>query len=152
MIRSLRRFMGGLGVIALLCTATATITAAPTYAADTFKSGDGCTATFLTFPAWYDGLPRDGCAIQSPQGDSDAVGGFVWLIVLNIIEIVLQLIGYAAAGFIIFGGFKYVTSVSSADKSAAARKTILNAIIGLAISFLSVVIVNLISGNIQANP
>ena len=107
-----------------------------------------CGDTLLTFPAWFKGLTDGNCNIQSPS----AVGGiskFIWIIVLNVIEMGLQLVGYIAAGFIIAGGYKYLISAGSADGMVKARKTILNAIIGLGISIFSVAIVNLVSGAIK---
>lgn len=112
---------------------------------------DDCTAPFLTFPAWYDGLPREGCIIQTPDVDKNGGGlpAFIFRIVLNVIEMALQIVAYAAVGFIIYGGFKYLTSAGSPDRITAGRKIITNAIIGLVISMLSVVIVTLIAGNIK---
>jgi hypothetical protein len=127
-------------------------------------SGRECKSSFLGFPAWYDGLPRkEGtCNIamsekieKNEQGQDEEVTNegslqnFILLIALNVIEIGLRLVGYAAVGFIIYGGFKYLTSAGSADRVTAGRKIILNAIIGLVLSFFSVAIVNLVAGNIQ---
>jgi hypothetical protein len=61
---------------------------------------------------------------------------------------ILQLVGYIAVGFIIFGGYKYMISAGSPDGMVKARKTITNAIIGLVISIFSVAIVKIISGAI----
>ena len=111
------------------------------------------TNRFLTFPAWYRGITNADCEIKNPTAGAgkDTAGGlskFIWTIVLNIIEIALQIIAYAAAGYIIFGGFKYLTSTGSPDKTVAARKTIIHALVGLVLSFMSIAIVNLIVGNI----
>lgn len=99
---------------------------------------------FLTFPAWYDGLVDGSCDIKSP----DTVGGlspFIWKIVTNVIEIALQAVAYISVGFIIYGGYLYMIGAGSADKMVNARKTILNAVVGLVISFFSVVAINLIA-------
>lgn len=104
-----------------------------------------CNTTLLTFPAWYRGVVDDSCNIKSPT-DSGGLPTFIWTIGLNVIEIMLQLVGYIAVGFIIAGGFKYLTSTGSADDIAKAKKTILNAIIGLVISIFSVAIVNIVAG------
>lgn len=104
-----------------------------------------CNTTLLTFPAWYRGVVDDSCNIKSPT-DSGGLPTFIWTIGLNIIEIMLQLVGYIAVGFIIVGGFKYLTSTGSADDIAKAKKTILNAVIGLVISIFSVAIVNIVAG------
>lgn len=106
------------------------------------------TAAFLTFPAWYRGLAvdngRNGCDITAP--DSDNLGGFIWHIVLNVVEIGLQLVGYAAFGFILFAGFQFLTSAGDPAQAARARQTIFNAAIGIFISFAAVAVVNLVVG------
>lgn len=111
----------------------------------------GCGGSFLTFPTWYRGLDEKkgaDCEIKSPT----AVGGirpFIITIIANVIEIALQLVAYISVGFIIYGGYLYMIGTGTADKMVSARKTILNAIIGLVISFFSIAIVNLVAGNIK---
>ena len=81
----------------------------------------------------------------NPSGSKDAgIGTYIGIIALNVIEIVLQLIGYIAAFFIIYGGFMYMTQGSEASKVEQAKKTIIGAVIGLVISMSSIAIVNLI--------
>lgn len=104
-----------------------------------------CNERLLTFPAWYKGLVDGSCNIKSPT----AVGGlpaFIVKIGLNVIEFMLQLVGYLAVGYIIYGGFRYLTSAGSPDDIAAGKKTILNAVIGLVISIFSIGIVNIVAG------
>ena len=108
-----------------------------------------CNDRLLTFPAWFRGLTvsDDNCDIKSPT----AAGGlqkFIWTIALNILEVLLQLVGYISVGFIIAGGFKYMTSSGSSDGMAKARTTILNAVVGLGISLFSVAIVNVVAGSL----
>lgn len=104
-----------------------------------------CRQYLLTFPAWYRGIvDTSTCDIKSPTAVG-GIGSFIWTIALNSIEILLNLIGYAAVGFIIYGGYKYMISAGSPDGMVAARKTILNAVIGLAISIAAVAIVRTIS-------
>lgn len=112
-----------------------------------------CDAYLLTMPAWYNGLTTgngDNCTIQNP-GDlgEDGLSKFIWTVALNIIEMILHIVGYIAVGFIIFGGFKYMTSAGSPDGMVKARKTITNAIVGLLISIFSIALVNVISGAIR---
>lgn len=104
-----------------------------------------CNTTLLTFPAWYRGVVDDSCNIKSPT-DSGGLPTFIWTIGLNIIEIMLQLVGYISVVFIIMGGFKYLTSTGSSDDIAKAKRTITNAVIGLVISIFSVAIVNVVAG------
>jgi hypothetical protein len=104
-----------------------------------------CNDTLLTFPAWFKGLTDGSCNIKSPK-DAGGLPTFIWTIALNIVEIMLQAVGYLAVGFIIRGGFKYMTSVGDPGEMAKAKKIIMDAVIGLIISIFSVALVNLVSG------
>lgn len=111
-------------------------------------ANSGCNDTLLTFPAWFKGLTDGDCNIKSPK----AAGGlpvFIWTIVLNIIQVGLQLVGYISVGFIIRGGFKYMTAVGSSGEIAKAKSIITNAVVGLAISMVSVAIVNFVAGALK---
>lgn len=120
--------------------ATVAMTPAPAMAAS------GCNTGFLTFPAWYDGLVDGSCNIESPANKGLSL--FIRTIALNIVEMILQLVGYISVGFIIYGGYKYMTSAGASDGIAKAKKTITNAIVGLLLSIFAVAIVNLISGTL----
>lgn len=112
-----------------------------------------CNTYFLlTIPAWYNNVNKssgnlsDGgsCEVASPN-EVGGIGPFVWIIALNIVQTVLVVAGYAAVGFIIYGGYKYMTSAGSPDGMVAARKTIMNAVIGLVVSMAAVAIVRTVS-------
>jgi len=107
-----------------------------------------CNERLLTLPAWYNGLVDGDCNVKSPN-DAGGISAFIWRIALNVIEAMLQIVGYVSVGFIITGGFKYMTSSGSSDGMAKARTTILNAVIGLGISLFSVAIVNIVAGAIK---
>lgn len=68
--------------------------------------------------------------------------------VFGIIQLLLGLIGLIAVGFIVYGGFKYITARGDEKATEEAKKTILNAIIGLVVVLLSYVIVTIISNTI----
>lgn len=124
--------------------------------AQTYKLVPTCAKPILTFPVWYRGLVGDPpeCNLKSPDAlntsakgqPSNGLSNFIWRIVLNVTEIGLQLVGYISVGYILYGGFLFLTSQGSSEGSAKARKTILNAVIGLVISIASIAIVNLILG------
>ena len=103
----------------------------------------------LTFPAWYEGLMDSKCDIAKPVGTADGLNKFIWTIVLNITECVLQVVGYLCVAYIMYGGFKYLTSNGSSDGMAKAKTTIQNAVIGLILSLFSVGIVNVIAGALK---
>jgi hypothetical protein len=102
----------------------------------------GCSR-FLGFPTWYEYLSGT-CANPKITSIND-----VWLIVAAIIEILLRIAGMAAVALIIFAGFQYITSEAEPDTVNKARKTIINALVGLAISILAATIVNFTAGSIN---
>ncbi len=140
MKKTLRHWLAAILFVTSFGGATLTLaTPQTTYAA--------CNDRLLTFPAWFKGLTKDNCDIKSPT-EAGGLQKFIWIIGLNIVEFLLQLVGYISVGFIIFGGYKFMTSTGSSDGIAKARQTILNAVIGLIISIMSVGIVNTIAGSI----
>jgi len=107
-----------------------------------------CENRLLGIPPWYRGLTTEvngDCVIQSPT-DAGGLQPFITKLALNIIEIGVVLAGYIAAFFILFGGFRFLTGGGNSSSIEAARKTILNAVIGLAIALGAVAILNLIFG------
>lgn len=114
-------------------------------------AGPSCESTILGIPPWYRGLTNDECAITSPS-DSGDLSGFIWRIVLNIIQIALVLIAYISGFFILYGGFLYMTSNGNPSQVEKAKKSIFNAVIGLVISLASVAITNFIFDIVGSAP
>jgi hypothetical protein len=142
-MQRLRAWTLAVGMVAIV-GGTMGVIAQPQFASA--APAKGCVTHFLTFPNWYRGLTDGDCNIKTPGSEKDALSNFIWHIVLNVIEIALQLVIYIAIGFIIYGGFQFLTSGGDPATAAKSRMTILNAVIGLAISIGSVAIVNLILG------
>ena len=71
---------------------------------------------------------------SSENDISDAIG--------NIIKSFIAIGGVVALGFIVFGGFQYMTSNGDAGKVQKAKTTILYAVIGLVVAALAFTIVN----------
>ena len=121
------------------------ITTAFTYFGAACKGGD-----FLFFPTWYKYLNgvNDANGLCSPQLTklSD-----VWLILAAVIEIFMRVAALAAVGFVMYGGFQYLTSQGEPDKTSAARKTIVNALVGLTISIFATVAVNFVAGSVKSS-
>lgn len=103
-----------------------------------------CNSSFLTLPAWYNGI--SGRVSGSCQVVVRDVRQMVVRIVINITEVILQLVGYAATVFLIIGGYKYLVAAGDPNKMVTAKNTIMNAVIGLIVSLFSVAIVNIITG------
>ena len=58
---------------------------------------------------------------------------------------ILAVVGILAVGYLIFGGFRYITSGGNEESAEQAKKIITNSIIGLVIIILSFVIIIVIS-------
>lgn len=104
---------------------------------------------FLVFPPWYkyldsNGIDANGLCTPKINGIND-----VWLIVAAVIEILLRVAAMAAIGYIIWGGFDYMTSQGEPDKTTKARQTIINALVGLVIAILATVVINFIAGSVS---
>ncbi|MCL2085351.1 pilin [Candidatus Saccharibacteria bacterium] len=106
------------------------------------SSGRNCGKSFLTFQPWFNHLCVDG-AIVSPN-DVGGLPTFIWIIVLNILAILLQLVGYLSVGFIIWGGFSYILAQGEPSKISASTRTVVNAVIGLIIAIFANVLINTI--------
>ena len=146
------KYYVGMFVFSLLVAAPVfTVATAPTAAAAEIN----CEPRFAGIPPWYRGMtvkqtnPSTGqeeCVIKSPGDGEDNVQNFVLKLAFNIIEIGLVLAGYVALFFILYGGFQFLTNGSEPAAVVKARMTILNAVIGLAISLGAVGIINLVFG------
>lgn len=110
--------------------------------------GAKCGDHFMGLRAWYDGIPAI-CENKQPESEEE-IRQMIWMIVLNIVTLVLQVVGYVAVGFVIWGGYLYMLARGDASKVASGKKTITNALIGLVIcmtaSLISGAIVDVASG------
>ncbi len=95
------------------------------------------------FPTWYEYLPCNN-GLPALEHLTD-----VWLIVAALIEILLRLAALAAVVYVIWGGVDYIMSRGEPEKTAHARGTILNAVIGLVIAITSAAVVSYIAGSFQ---
>lgn len=95
-------------------------------------------------PTWYQYMNfNDNCSIAL---DISSNPGDLWLIGFGVIDILLRLAGLIAVGFIMYGGFRFVTSQGEAEGIKAARSTVLNAIIGLVITIFASTLVTFVAG------
>ena len=70
------------------------------------------------------------------------------LILLAVVDDLLRIAGITAVAFVIYGAFEYVGSQGNSEVTAKAQSMIVNALIGLAVATISVVVVNFIGNNI----
>ena len=137
-------------IIAMSLMIIGSLGASMTFPNTSFAESNKCDkkGRILTLKPWYDGLTQDNCSIKDPDSDADSQANFIWKIALNIVDDLLQLIGYTTVGYIMYGGFLMMTSNGAPDKAAHGRKTIMSAAIGLVIALASVALVNFISSKI----
>ena len=138
MIKSL--LLGGLFIFAFASPVMATIAPAQSAHADA-----ACEGRLLGIPPWYRGLTSAApkCTIVSPD-EAGGLSSFIWKIVLNVIEMAIVATAYVATGFILFGGFLYITGGALPAQLEKARKTIFNAVIGLVICLAAIALTNLV--------
>jgi hypothetical protein len=115
-----------------------------------------CTTDFFGIPAWYKYLKLDPttCEVIFKTGSNgtsptapEFFGTFL-LIGLAVIDILLRIGGLVAVAFVIYGGIRYVTSQGEPDKTAQARGTVINALIGMAVCMVSIALVSFVGSRI----
>jgi hypothetical protein len=115
------------------------------------RSTVNCTTdknqTFLGLPKWYKYLEvtRDDSGRCSPTVNS--LNGAL-PIGLAVLEGMLRLASLVAVVMIFVAGFRYITSQGNPDAAAAARKTAINALIGLVIVVMATGLVSFIGNRL----
>lgn len=128
------------------------------------SSNADAASSFLGMKPWYEGLthkvdPNDpnseerlDCVIDkayddkgNPASRDNASGcwglaSFVWTAATNVASDLAIITALGAIGFVIYGGYLYMFSGGEATKVYSGKKTIINAIIGLAIAMLANII------------
>lgn len=136
----MKRLLVALAIVVASVTSLATpvvISPATAYA--------GCGDGFFGLPPWYRNLTEGDCEITKPADDPNGLARFIGTILLNLLEGAFIIAGYVALFFILKGGFLYIVSTGASDKMASAKKTLMNAIIGLVICILAAMVVNALS-------
>lgn len=125
------------------------LTVAPTYAEYVNTATPSCPETsgetgrsFLGIKPWYDGLLDSKGNVVTPIEDekNSQTACFVWTAVANVTSSISSIAAILAIGFVIYGGYLYIFSGGDAAKTAAGRKTLYAAFIGLAVVVLANVI------------
>lgn len=105
-----------------------------------------CRKNFLGIPHWGKYLDFDDKCVIIPPAEG---GQVVLLVMFGIFDIILFLAGFIAFIMLVYGGFKFLTSTGEPQKIAAARTTILNALVGILITFVASNIVGFIAGSLS---
>ena len=103
--------------------------------------------SFFGLPRWYQYLPYARSTVTGKCEINISVHdwGTYWLIALALLNMLLRVAGMVALAFVIYGGFVYITSQGEPDKIAEARRTIVNALVGMIIAIMATWIVGFIA-------
>ncbi|HSX45284.1 MAG TPA: hypothetical protein VLF39_04255 [Candidatus Saccharimonadales bacterium] len=94
-------------------------------------------SNFFALPRWYKYLSYSKSALTGKCEVTIHSWGQYWLIGLAALDIVMRIAGLVAVAFVIWGGFTYLISQGEPDKTAEARRTIVNALIGAVIAVIA---------------
>jgi hypothetical protein len=137
----IKRFFAALAIIGSVLVATPAPVQAATSPVTTFGACSGSVAAFLSLKAW------DACLTKDANGKPQITKlTDVWLIVLPLLEDGIKIAGYVAAGFVLWGGIKYLKSQGDPGQLNEARLVIYNALFGLVLAMISVGVVNFVAG------
>ncbi len=137
-----QKILGFLAAVVVASVSLTVVAPAPAEAAEDNTKSCGMPG-FLGLRPWYYGLCEggDGTSIKEPTNE-DEMKAFVWTIILNILVDLLVIVGYASMIFIIYGGYQFIMSQGDPGKTAAGKKTLTSAIVGMVISLSASVLVN----------
>lgn len=109
------------------------------------------SGNFFGFPRWYKYLKVEDVERSVIGGSSVKVCEVqnftieqIPLVGLALADIAFRVAALVAIGYILYGGVQFILGQGESDKTKKARQTIINALIGLAISIMSVGIVNFV--------
>ena len=128
-----------MGVFGLLPIA-ASVYAQTAVNVDTSEVCGGSGRYFLGMPSWDRGLGN----CDDINADELLAGDKVKIIASNVVAIATHIAAFAAVGLVIYGGFAFVLSSGNAEQATNARKTIINAAIGLVIVIMARVLAEVI--------
>ena len=110
-----------------------------------------CNSAFFGIPSWYQYLPAPdfkGCNVDTLGATPGDVFGVAVPIALAATEIALYIAGMVAVGYVIYGGFQFVTSQGEPENTKHARGTVINALIGMVVATIAIAIVKFIGASL----
>lgn len=108
--------------------------------------------TFFGLRPWYQylTLTKDQVTGKCEIANFTPLGGHssVLLIALAVIDDLIRLAALIAVGYVIYGGFLYITSQGSPDMTKKGQQTVINALIGLATAIIASAVVGFIGNRL----
>jgi hypothetical protein len=118
------------------------------FGVDCDPSKDNPASNFFNFPHWWKYIPKGkGDALGSCTPTIKIPNGIL-PIGLAVIDMLLYFAGIAAVLSIIIAGISYITAAGSSDKITAARKRIVNSLLGLAVVLVASAVVSFIGNSL----
>jgi hypothetical protein len=125
-----------------------------------FAAPAGCSKSFLGLKTWFAYFPNGwfggpgygACDLNtafSKQILPDSGQSALLLIGLAILDDLLRIAALVAVGYVIYGGFNYMTSNGSSDGTKRAQQTIINALIGLGLAITAASVVAFIGNKLS---
>lgn len=110
----------------------------------------GCKGNeFFGLIPWWQYLPNTDFDNDCNVVQFDVLhGSDIPLVLLAVVDDLLRVAALVAIAFVIYGAIKYTTSQGDPESTSKAQSTIVNALIGLAISLISVAFVSFISNQL----
>lgn len=122
-----------------------------------------CSRSILGLPTWFRYLELGpDCEVVGPRIDPETErpvdypnGEFDWqraagYVAVAVVEILLRVGSLVAVAFVMYGGFRFITSQGDPEGAKNARTTIINALIGLVITIASASIVSFIANRLTS--
>jgi hypothetical protein len=156
-----------------VCFSTLSVfNSSPAHAVSPTQTAASCKKDFFGLEPWYQYIgvelvpngstspPYDSCEFKcfnvydtgggagQPANTCGQTKSDIPLILLAVIDDLLRIAGLAAVAFIIYGAFEYVGSQGNSEVTAKAQSMVVNALIGLVVAMIAVVVVNFIGNNL----
>ena len=103
----------------------------------------GATA-LLPVAAMAQGLIGTPVPVGTARGDLATV-------ILNLVNYVLAIVGVIALAYLVYGGFRYITSAGNEETIGEAKLIIFNAILGIVVIGVAAALVNFVIRGIGGN-
>lgn len=122
----MKKILRNLLVVMVMLTGVIGVFGSSAHAATTYGGVGACANGFLGFVPWD-------CNVSKITNEDSLKNG-VWQIAANVATDIAVAATYLVLGYVIYGGYLYIFSDGDPGKTAAAKKTLSQAFIGLAIT------------------
>ncbi len=99
---------------------------------------------FNFIPHWWEYLKNGSIDATGQCAPTAQLPGDAWAIGLAVLDMLIRVAGFLAVISIIIAGIEYIIAAGNPEKGAAARKRIINSLVGLAIVLVATAAVSFI--------